>query len=192
MPQAIYLTHPEVEIDPKVPVPDWGLNDIGAGRVAALAPKFRGKSWHVVTSAERKALETAWPIAAALETPVEVRKHTHENDRSATGFLPGSEFEEVADAFFANPTESIRGWERAIDAQTRIVAEVNAVLDKQTSKNVLFCGHGGVGTLLYCAFAQRKISRMSDQNGAGHWFSFDTQLRTPQTHWRPMEELNPI
>ena len=45
-----------------------------------------------------------------------------ENDRSATGFLPREEFWATADLFFAHPTESIRGWERAIDAQARIVA----------------------------------------------------------------------
>ena len=51
----------------------------------------------------------------------------HENDRSATGFLEPSEFERVADEFFARPTVSIGGWERAIDAQKRIVGEVEAV-----------------------------------------------------------------
>jgi hypothetical protein len=33
----------------------------------------------------------------------------HENDRSATGFLPPPEFEAVADAFFVRPLESVRG-----------------------------------------------------------------------------------
>jgi hypothetical protein len=48
----------------------------------------------------------------------------HENDRSATGFLPPDEFETVANRLFAEPLVSIRGWERAIDAQLRIVREV--------------------------------------------------------------------
>lgn len=36
-----------------------------------------------------------------------------ENDRSSTGFLPPEEFEVVADAFFAQPGVSVRGWETA-------------------------------------------------------------------------------
>ena len=99
MAQVLYLTHPEVGIDPAVAVPDWGLSAHGAARMADLAKRGAWNGWHVVTSAERKALETAWPLAAAVGTAVEVRPDTHENDRSATGFLPGAEFETVADAF---------------------------------------------------------------------------------------------
>ena len=33
------------------------------------------------------------------------------NDRSATGFLPPAEFEQVAKVFFAEPTRSVGGWE---------------------------------------------------------------------------------
>lgn len=185
---AIYVTHPEVVIDPKVPTPDWGLNATGAARVAALAQRMPDAPMHVVSSAERKALETAWPLAAKLHTPVEVRPAMHENDRSATGFLPGPEFEAVADAFFATPTESVRGWETAAAAQARIVAEVEAVL-AQTHLPVLFTGHGAVGTLLFCALAGERIDRRWDQSGGGHWFAFDTQTRRPERHWAPIESL---
>jgi hypothetical protein len=51
-----------------------------------------------------------------------------ENDRSATGYLPRVEFETVADNFFACPENSVRGWERAIDAQRRIAEAVNRAI----------------------------------------------------------------
>jgi hypothetical protein len=51
-----------------------------------------------------------------------------ENDRSATGFIPEPEFSHVASQFFASPDTSIRGWERARDAQARIVAAVDRVI----------------------------------------------------------------
>jgi broad specificity phosphatase PhoE len=66
----------------------------------------------------------------------------HENDRSATGFLPPDEFETVANRFFAHPLVSIQGWERAIDAQLRIVREVEHVLARNRAGDVLFVGHG--------------------------------------------------
>src|SRR5690349_15402409 len=92
-----YLTHPQVRIDPVVPVPNWGLNEVGAARVAAFVSRraVQGTS-RIVSSAERKAVETAEPIAASLGLDLTVREAMHENDRSATGFLPPDEFESVA------------------------------------------------------------------------------------------------
>jgi broad specificity phosphatase PhoE len=85
-----------------------------------------------------------------------------ENDRSATGFLPPSEFEATADRFFAEPDWSVRGWETARAAQARIVAAVRtALLD--ISGDALFVEHGGVGTLLYCALRRVEIDRRYDQ-----------------------------
>lgn len=72
-----------------------------------------------------------------------------ENDLSATGFLPPRKFERVADAFFAEPTVSVRGWERALDAQRRIVAEVQAIDGSDTTRGtVAIVSHGAVGALL--------------------------------------------
>src|SRR4051812_36928375 len=104
-----YATHPEVAIDPDVPVPRWGLSEVGRARAHDLAARAElAGVVRIVSSGEAKAVETAAAVAARGGLAVEVRPATHENDRSATGFLPGAEFEEVADAFFARPDESIR------------------------------------------------------------------------------------
>ncbi len=81
----------------------------------------------IVSSGERKAIETAEILATASGATVEIIEAMHENDRSATGFLAPPEFEKAADWFFAHPHESFKGWERAIDAQARIVSHVEAV-----------------------------------------------------------------
>lgn len=72
----------------------------------------------------------------------------HENDRSATGFLPPSEFESVADEFFAKPEVRVRGWEPAIDAQARIRSEVDAVLARTLPR--IWRSLGTVASELYC------------------------------------------
>lgn len=114
----------------------------------------------------------------------------HENDRSATGFLPPAEFEAVADQFFANPYSSIRGWERAIDAQRRILSEVNSVLGTDDAADVAFVGHGGVGTLLLLSLSGREISREGDQPaGGGNYFAYDTRARRMVHGWRPIDRL---
>lgn len=186
-----YLTHPQVRIDPDVPVPHWGLNEVGSARVAALAARgVLAGTTTIVSSAERKAVETAEPIAASLGIGVAVREAMHENDRSATGFLPPPEFETVVDAFFANSDVSIRGWERAVDAQARIVRETEAVLAAHEAGDVLLVGHGGVGTLLFCHLAGMPIARIRDQPaGGGNVFAYDLEARAMVHGWVAMEAV---
>jgi broad specificity phosphatase PhoE len=184
-----YLTHPQVEIDPTIPVPQWSLSAVGRRRVAALAASgWLSGTTAILSSGERKAIETAEILATALGLTVEVREAMHENDRSATGFLPPEEFETVANAFFAKPDTSVRGWERAVDAQARIVREMEAVLAQPQRGDVLVVGHGAVGTLLCCHYSKVPISRAHDQPaGGGNYFTFRRNDGRVLHSWRAME-----
>lgn len=185
-----YLTHPQVKIDPAVPVPQWGLSDIGHARMVALTEKGWIKPFRrIIASDETKAVEAAEIIAIAIGLRVEIRKNLHENDRSATGFLPPPEFEAVADQFFANPATSIRGWEKAGDAQARIVSGVMAALAEAPDLPTLFVGHGGVGTLLKCHLGRRAISRAEDQGpgGGGRYYHFANAPPKLLHDWRAIE-----
>ncbi|TPM35046.1 histidine phosphatase family protein [Mesorhizobium sp. B2-3-4] len=191
MPLAYYVTHPQVQIDAAIPVPDWGLSEVGRARAhAMLNQPWIASIGRVVSSGERKAIETAEVLARHLGLEVQVRERMHENDRSATGFLPPAEFEVVADRFFANPHESIRGRERAIDAQQRIAGEIQAVLDEGSAGDIAFVGHGGVGTLLLLWLSGAGISRESDQPaGGGNYFAFDIAARRVLHGWQPIDRL---
>ena len=191
MQRVRYLSHAQVRIDPATPVPDWGLSDVGRARTAALAATNGLKcTGLIVSSGERKASETALIIAASLGLKVEIREAMHENDRSATGFLPPLELEVVANQFFAKPSESAKGWERAVDAQARIVREVEAVLARDLDGDVLFVGHGAVGTLLYCHYDGLSIDRRYDQPASGgNYFTFSMTDRRVEHPWRPMEQF---
>ena len=191
MPILYYVTHPQVQIDAAIPVPEWGLSDIGRARaVAMLDQPWVGSIRRIVSSAERKAIETAEILARHLHLAVVIRERMHENDRSATGFLPPPEFEAVADQFFANPHKSIRGWERAIDAQHRIVSEFAAVLNGDKAGDIALIGHGGVGTLLLLSLGEREISRDADQPaGGGNYFAYDIGARHVIHGWRPIDRL---
>ncbi|PZU85967.1 MAG: histidine phosphatase family protein [Shinella sp.] len=187
---ALYITHPQVKIDPGVPVPLWGLSDIGAerGRAAAARP-WASRLKRIVSSAEVKAMETAAILAEASGIGYESVEAMHENDRSATGFLPPPEFEKAADWFFTHPTESFHGWEKAADAQRRIVDAVEAVLaDHDPAALIAFVGHGGVGTLLKCHLSGLPIARSRDQpGGGGNLFAFSLADRRITCDWTPME-----
>lgn len=186
-----YLTHPQVFIDPETPVHLWGLSEVGRARAQKLAQsRTLSTTTQIISSTERKAIETAQPIAAALGITLEFREAMHENDRSSTGFLPPDKFEVVANEFFAHPSASVRGWERAVDAQARIVREVETVVARNLGGDILFVGHGAVGTLLFCHYARVAISRAHDQPaGGGHYFTLLKEPRRVLHPWRRMEEL---
>lgn len=182
--QIFFVTHAEVDVDPGVPVPAWGLSAAGRARAQHLVrqPWVPGLTG-VVSSAERKALETAEVLAGAAGLPVAVDEALGENDRSATGYLPPAEFEAVADAFFARPDESVRGWERAADAQRRIVTAVGRVTAAATG-DVAVVAHGGVGALLLCSLLGVPIDRRYDQPGQGSWYRFDPATGRVAHGWR--------
>lgn len=196
--RALYVTHPQVRMDPNVPVPLWGLSEQGRQRAESFAQSGavpRGAM--VFSSRERKALELADLVARQAGTLVLSDHLMGENDRSATGFLPPSLFEEHADRFFAHPHDSIGGWERAIDAQSRIVNTVRtAMASVPPDMAAIFCGHGAVGTLLKCHVAGRAISRVEDQGrtggtGGGNCFVFDIATGRLGCEWTALEDFAP-
>ena len=130
-----FITHPEVTIQPDVPIPEWPLSRRGRARMQrGLAQPWVRDITSIYASTERKAVEAAQILAAHLALPFQSIPALGENDRSSTGYLPRAEFERVADAFFAQPAQSVRGWERAIDAQSRIVGAVRALGDADRTR----------------------------------------------------------
>jgi broad specificity phosphatase PhoE len=187
-----FITHPEVIIDPAVPVPDWPLSPVGMRRMRlALERPWLAGVQSVFSSAERKAMDAARLLAEHLGLRPEVVEGLGENDRSATGYLSKAEFEAVADAFFARPEESVRGWERAADAQRRIVDAVEHVISMAaTEGDVAIVSHGGVGALLLCHLKGVSISRREDQpgGGGGNVYSFSGSDRRLLSGWRRIED----
>ncbi len=187
-----FITHPEVVIDPAVPVPDWTLSPEGMRRMGlALHRPWLSRARAIFSSAERKAKDAAHLMAKHFQLSPVVMTELGENDRSATGYLPKTEFETVADAFFARPHEAVRGWERAMDAQRRIIRAVKRVASLAPAQgDVAIISHGGVGALLLCHLRGEAISRNADQpgGGGGNVFSFDAESLQLKSGWRRIEE----
>lgn len=183
--QLIFLTHAEVVIDPDVPVPDWPLSEVGRKRHAEFAESAVLKNVTALyASEERKARDGAQITGAALGLTPKLRADLGENDRKATGYLPGPAFEAAADQFFAAPNISFKGWERAVDAQARIVGAAKAVIDEASDGDVLIISHGAVGALLRCHLKGIAITRTEDQMpGGGCYFTCPANLTTAPTDW---------
>jgi broad specificity phosphatase PhoE len=196
MAYALYVTHPQVVQDPNIPVPRWGLTELGRSRAERFANNALVR-WvrRIVSSPETKALELAAILAKLSGAAVESGENFAENDRKSTGFVPREKFEQLADAFFANPDDSTEGWETSRDAQRRIVSAFEAVLAAHDrSQPVIFTGHGAVGTLLKCHLGGRAIARSEDQRvmgdpGGGNAFVVRLSDRALLTDWLAMEAL---
>jgi broad specificity phosphatase PhoE len=191
MSTVYFITHPDVVIDPATPVTQWPLSQRGRMRmVKMLENHWLSRVGAIYCSTEQKAIDGAAIISEALGIPYTTIPELGENDRSATGYLPEPEFDPVVDEFFRSPEESVRGWERGLDAQRRIIAGTKAVLrTKRVDNNVAIVGHGGTGTLLLCHLAGVPISRSWDQprTNGGNYFAFDLLTFRLLHGWRSID-----
>jgi broad specificity phosphatase PhoE len=191
MTTVYYITHPDVAISPNVPVDRWPLSLRGRARMRTmLKSPWVSRIRAIYCSAEQKAIDGAAILSEAVNLPYVVVAQLGENDRSATGYLPGLEFESVVDEFFFRPEVSVRGWESAVDAQSRIVAATMVILRSQPYEgDIAIVAHGGVGTLLLCYLKDTSISRKHDQppTNGGNYFAFDRTTLGLLHGWRSIE-----
>ncbi len=145
MSSIIFITHPEVVIDPAQPIPEWPLSEVGRGRMIRFSEMLADRPVTAVyASLERKAMDGAEIVADAFGLPFRTEANLGENDRESTGYIAPPEFWEVVAEFFAHPTRSVRGWERAIDAQARIVKAVTSIAASEPSQgDIVIVSHGG-------------------------------------------------
>ena len=89
MPILHLITHPEVVVDPSVPVPDWPLSTQGVRRMSlALKRPWMSQLGSLFSSAERKAMDAASLVSGRFGLSPVVVVELGENDRSTTGYLP--------------------------------------------------------------------------------------------------------
>lgn len=187
----VFITHPEVVIDPAVPVPRWPLSPKGRARMEAFATALTGrKVAEVWSSDEQKAVDGAAILAERLGAPHRIEPALGENGRESTGYIAPPEFWDVVEQFFARPDESVRGWEKARDAQARIIGAVTRV-DRTAERGVvLIVSHGGVGALLTAHLQGVEIGKEDrPPNPSGGCYL--TLSRAPlalRQSWREMED----
>lgn len=184
--KVYFISHPEVAVDRSTPITEWDLSPRGLERLEMLFEKpWIAKIGSVYSSKEKKAVSAAKRITAKLHLPITYLEELGEMDRSSTGFLDPAEFEKTVDAFFANPNQSVRGWETAIAAQRRIVAVVEEILrESRKEGDIAIVSHGGVGSLLISHLKGAPISRMEDQPGQGYYFVFENETRRLLHAWQ--------
>lgn len=146
--RLILVRHAQVVMDPDIPVERWGLSP--EGEVAALAllqhPALSNVDV-VMSSPEPKALATAGLLA--VEAPVVTEPDLRELDRLRLGWLPDEDaYPAVVREILAHPGRSVRGCERAEDAQRRIVHAIDRMVERYPQQTVAV-GHHGIVLTLY-------------------------------------------
>lgn len=192
MSRIVFVTHPEVVIDPQVPVPRWPLSERGRGRMARFAEDMAERGVSAVWSSdEQKALDGAEIVAAHLGVPHRIDPALGENDRASTGYLPPAEFWPVVEAFFGQPDESVRGWEIARNAQARIVGAVDRLARRETTGgDIVVVSHGGVGRLLMALLQGVEIGEEDrpQHPGGGCWCEIDRDSLVVEQSWRDIAD----
>ena len=191
MKYVYFITHPDVVIDPNIPVTQWPLSERGIERLR----KMLDQPWifevgSIYCSEEQKAIDGAAIIGEFVELDYRINRKLGEIDRSSTGYLPHAEHEATADEAFANPQKSARGWEKAADAQKRIVNAVKRIITKDESYgHIAIISHGGVATFLLCHLKGIPIAREHDQpgSGGGNYFAFKADTLELIHDWRPVD-----
>ena len=177
MPRIYFVTHPQVVIDPTVPVPHWPLSEVGRRRARLFADSLMGGEVTAVWSSdERKALDGGGIVAERLGVPHRIDPELGENDRSSTGYIAPPEFWEVVAQFFGQPDVSVRGWETARHAQARIVTAMQRLArDEPTRGDIVVVSHGGVGELLMAHLQGVAIGGQTkpQHSGGGCWIEID-------------------
>jgi broad specificity phosphatase PhoE len=124
--------------------------------------------------------------------------------RSSTGLLQPDEFVLLVDEFFRWPERSIRGWEPAAHAPSRVVAAVHAAAASWLASapdakapNLAFVSRGAVGVLLLTHLSGAAISRDFDQqrpppggppgSGGGNHFRFSLRGLELEHAWRAID-----
>jgi broad specificity phosphatase PhoE len=186
--RILFITQPEVDHDPAVPVAEWRLTDAGREAMRRWADGPEAREVRAVWSArERGATAAAELLAEALGLRPRGLEQLADVDRSASGYLPPELFEPALHSFFREPLLSQRGWETAAAAQERIADALETVIARSPAEgDIAIVSHWGVGALLRCHLGGVPITRDEQPPGQGHWFAFDRDSRELLHGWRPL------
>ncbi|MGB3305048.1 MAG: histidine phosphatase family protein [Thermomicrobiales bacterium] len=124
--RSILVRHAQPEIDPERSATDWSLSE--SGRLAARELAFAIGSLApgtVVTSPERKAVETGAEIAAMLDLGLTIDDDLREQGLMSLPFLSDAEFHEAVERHFREPERVVLGNESSAAAGRRLGRALN-------------------------------------------------------------------
>lgn len=158
----VLVKHSLPEISKDLPASKWRLSEEGRLRAHRLADRLISYPIEVlVSSVERKALETAKIISVKCGVNLQEVEGLHEHERSRVPYLSKVEFEMAVREFFENPDVLVFGSETANEAHERFCRAVHSVLVDSESRSTAIVSHGTVISLY--------VSRLTGGSDFGLW-----------------------
>ena len=146
----ILVRHSESKIDPLLPPQDWSLTREGRQRCQLLASKLeRIHPDRIVTSEEKKAIETGKSIAEILGISCTTASGLHEHLRQGGEILNQEDWLEMISQFFKEQNQVVFGLESANQAKERFSEAICSVMGKFPKRNIVVITHGTVMSLYY-------------------------------------------
>ena len=147
MSKIILVKHALPDVDESLPPAQWRLSSEGREAAAAFAQRIAAHDpTRLICSAEAKAEGTARAMGEVLNLKAEPFAALGEHKRSASSFLPRSEFDATIAALFNEPDVLVFGEETASEARHRFSAALDPIVAAQTGTLVVVA-HGTVISL---------------------------------------------
>jgi len=148
------IRHAETEVNNDLPVSKWTLNIKGVIQSEKLASDKTFKKVNVlIASDEKKAIQTAKPIAKRLGLTIDKVKAFRELNRDKSGFLEPKTWNFCVKYAMKNPDKSKSDWELASNALQRFSDKIDELDLAYNKRKIIIVTHGIVANLY---FAQLK------------------------------------
>jgi broad specificity phosphatase PhoE len=142
---VLWVRHAEPVVEPSRPPREWGLSDAGRRSAAAIAEALRGSTLDaVVTSDERKAVETGACLAAVFDATVREDCRLREVERPWVD----QGFDDEVHRYLRGG--AIPGWEPRAEVVRRVCEVLSEVV---ADKRVAIVTHGTAMTLYLATVA---------------------------------------
>ena len=115
-----FLRQGKTKVDLEKPISQWVLSEVGAQQAIESAQSgIFDEIEVIIVSGEKKAFQTAKPIADKLKKEIKKVKEISELNRDKGGFLSSEKYEETVRYCLEHPLEIVNNWEMASQALKR-------------------------------------------------------------------------
>ena len=167
-----FLRHAKTKVDRNLLISEWKLTEDGKTNAQVLADSgVFDEITKIYASTEKKAIDTALPVANRLKLEIETVADLRELDRDKGGVFEPELYEKVVHDAYQNQSESTHDWETADHARERFNLAVEKIDQENEGKKILIVGHGGTINM-YFAEALGLLDKVNERlplNDFCHW-----------------------
>lgn len=182
MSKIYYITHPLAKIEPDKPNTEWSLLEDSEEELERLSVMDFWKDIDLVfSSPEKKALQTAEYIKEHNNINYDVSDDLNEVRRESYQFVELQKYLKQVEDFYLHPEDSCNGWEKAVDAQKRLINFLDKIMVED--KDIAVISHGIIGTLLACYLKKVDPTFNEDPKVSGCMMVVDWKAKNIISEW---------